>query len=231
MNRTQKILRNFLICLLLCLGIHAAMGFPPYTVAGMCRQVARDHLMEELEPIYVEKEKHKYSGDMFQRTYTYVIARGGEHYVAFLYDRNLLRNERHHAYDGEIGKELLCTARNGVLYVAGDFGDALSARSTVTATNGSEVRQYRLVGERLAEDLFAFVYSEEDYWWRVDDIPVEEMNLAQIARYWYRTPHGDNGYSYDHAELPVCVTLYDAAGTPSQLPEMSIGTYDLHLWW
>ena len=42
MKRKQKIIRNFLLCLVLIFSIHAAMGFPPYTVKGRCRQVQRD---------------------------------------------------------------------------------------------------------------------------------------------------------------------------------------------
>ena len=57
-----------------------------------------------------------------------------------------------------------------------------------------------------------------------------EFSIGEIAQYWYRTPHGNNGYSYDHAELPVRATLYDAAGNALETIETSIGTYDLHLW-
>ena len=57
------------------------------------------------------------------------------------------------------------------------------------------------------------------------------MTLGEIAMYWYRTPHGENGYSYDHAELPVTVTLKDGAGNTVQTLEMSVGTYELHSWY
>ena len=193
LNRKQKICRNFLVCLLLCLATHAAMGFPPYTVEGMCAQVARDYLLPEAEPIYVHTEKHKYSGDVFNRTYTYVIARCEDHYLAFLYDRDLLINRREAFYGVELEQDVLCTARKGMLYAAGDFG-------------------------------------EEDSRWQLEETPVEEMDLSQIARYWYRTPHGDSGYSYDHAELPLTLTLYNKEGEVLRTVERSVGTYDLHLW-
>ena len=231
LTRKQKILRNFLICMLLCLGIHAAMGFPPYTVEGMCRQVARDYLLPELEPIYVLKEKHEYSGDIFKRTYTYVIARCEDYYLSFLYDRDLLLNEREYAAGVEMKKGSLCTARKGMMYLAGDFDAVDAAEMVVTATNGTDTRDFHFTGERLADDLFGFRYSEGDgFWFRLDEIPAEEMDLGEIAQYWYRTPHGNNGYSYDHAELPVMATLYDAAGNALETIETSIGTYDLHLW-
>jgi hypothetical protein len=64
-----------------------------------------------------------------------------------------------------------------------------------------------------------------------DSKRVEEMDLGEISMYWYRTPHGENGYSYDHAELPVTVTLKDGAGNTVQTLEMSVGTYELHSWY
>lgn len=230
LNRKQKILRNFLICLLLCLAIHAAMGFPPYTVQGMCDQVARDYLLPEAEPIYVHTEKHKYSGDAFNRTYTYIVARCEDHYLAFLYDRDLLMNRREAFYGVELEQDVLCTARKGMLYAAGDFEEVASAEMVVTAANGTETKVFHFVGERLADDLFGFRYSEEDGRWQLEEIPVEEMDLSQIARYWYRTPYGDSGYSYDHAELPLTLTLYNEEGEVLRTVERSVGTYDLHLW-
>lgn len=230
LNRKQKILRNFLICLLLCLAIHAAVGFPPYTVEGMCAQVARDYLLPEVEPIYVHREKHKYSDDMFHRTYTYVVARCEDHYLAFLYDRDLLTNRREPFYGVELEQGVLCTARKGMLYAAGDFDAVASAEMVVTATNGTESRDFHFTGERLADDLFGFRYSEGDGWFfHLEEKKAEEMDLAEIARYWYRTPHGNGGYSYDHAELPLTLTLYDQDGEVLDTVERSVDTYELHL--
>ena len=41
-NRTHRIIRNLLICLLIGGTFYAYLGFPPYTVKGMCRQMERD---------------------------------------------------------------------------------------------------------------------------------------------------------------------------------------------
>ena len=54
------------------------------------------------------------------------------------------------------------------------------------------------------------------------------MTLGEIAMYWYRTPIGDSGYSYDHADLPVTVTLCDEAGAVMERLNLEVGTYDLH---
>ena len=231
MNRKQKILRNLLLSALLCLAIHAVMGFPPYTVGGMCRQVERDYLLEDVEPLYIRREKQKYSGEMFSRGYTYVIARSGEYYIPFLYERDILRNSRRESYDTEVTRGTLCAAWKGMLYVAGDFAGIERAQITVSASNGTDVREFSFAGERLHESLFGICYSEDELGWiRLEETPVEEMDLAQIARYWYRTPSGANGYSYDHAELPVRVDLYDGGGELVRTLEMTVGTYELHLW-
>lgn len=231
LNRKQKIIRNFLICLVLIFSIHAAMGFPPYTVEWMCRQVQRDYLLPELEPLYTFREKHSYSGEWLDRTYTFVIARCQDTYLSFQYDRNVLTQERMYSRGVGIGEDALCMARKGMLYVAGDFTGVETATAVVRATNGVDVKDFDLTGELLAEGVYGFRYSERDLVFLDDDKPVEEMDLGEISMYWYRTPHGDSSYSYDHAELPVTVTLRNAAGETVDTLELSIGTYDLHSWY
>ena len=230
LNRKQKILRNGLACLVLILAIYASLGFPPYTVAGMCRAVQRDYLLPELTPVYTLKESHKYSDDWVNRRYTFIIARCEDSYFSFLYDRNLLENSRVAARGVKVGEGALCMARKGVMYVAGDFAGVERATAVVRATNGTEFRDFILEGERLGDEVFGFVYDDGGWPFAPEGTPVEEMSLGEIAEYWYRTPSG-GGYSLDHAELPVTVTLKDAAGETVETLELSVGTYDLHSWY
>ena len=94
MRRKQKIFRNLLGCLLLGACAYALLWFPPYTVRGMCRQMARDYLLEEpLEPLYVRKDSSRYVND--HARYTYVLARSGNTYISFQYEQNFLQNWRY----------------------------------------------------------------------------------------------------------------------------------------
>ena len=230
LNRKQKILRNGLVCLTLILTIYAALGFPPYTVGAMCRQVQRDYLLPELTPVYTLKESHKYSDDWVNRRYTFIIARCEDSYFSFQYDRDLLQNNRMAVRGVDVGQGALCMARKGVMYVAGDFGGVASATAVVRATNGTEFRDFTLEGERLSDAVFGFTYDDGGWPFAPDGTPVEEMSLGEIAEYWYRTPSG-GGYSLEHAELPVTVTLTNAAGETVDTLELSVGTYDLHSWY
>ena len=233
MRRKQKILRNGLCCLGLILLTYASLGFPPYTVRGMCERERREMLLPELEPVYVLKEKHEYSGDWRKRQYTFIIARCEDTYVSFQYDRHGLQNTPGPIRRTDLakGKGALCTARRGIMYVVGDLKDASSASAVVRASNGTKVRDFELTGQRLNEEMFVFDYNNgegEVFSFFLDEKTEEEMTLGEISMYWYRTPIGDSGYSYDHADLPVTVTLYDESGAVLDTLNMEVGTYDLH---
>lgn len=236
LNRKQKILRNSFLCLALILLTYGALGFPPYTVKGMCERQRREMLLPELEPVYVLKEKHEYSDDWFKRQYTFIIARCEDTYLSFQYDRHGLQNTTKYTRSLELseGEGVLCMARTGTMYVAGDFKDVHSAAAVVRATDGTKYRDFPLEGQRLSEEVFGFDYNNGEgavYHFYLEDKPEEEMNLGEISMYWYRTPHGDNGYSYDHADLPVTVTLYDESGAVLDTLNLEVGTYDLHSWY
>lgn len=99
LNRKQKVIRNLLVSVLLLLLLWAAYGFPPYTVAGMCRQVERQYLLDAVEPLYVLKDKQEFSGDLIATTYTYVLAKAGDEYLEFQYEQHLLDNHLYHPRD------------------------------------------------------------------------------------------------------------------------------------
>ena len=92
-NRTYRIIRNLLLCLLIGAVSYACLGFPPYTVKGICRQMERDYLLEEpLEPLYSLRERSRYRNDYAR--YTFVVAHSGDTYLSFQYKQNFLQNDR-----------------------------------------------------------------------------------------------------------------------------------------
>ncbi len=246
LNRTGKIARNLLLCLLLGGCVYAMLGFPPYTLEGMCRRVQKEYLLPaEVEPLYVLEEAHKYSDDWFNRQYTFVLARSGENWLAFQYDRNGLQNSSTYARQTVIQRDAFCTARDGTMYVIGPLGEAASARAAVTAekhiavydeatetyqeVDSDETRTFTFQGEKLAPEVFAFRYRSGSFTFFPENIPEADWDLEIIAQMWYRNSvPGENSYGLRHADLPCQVTLYDAAGQVLDTLDLTVETYDLH---
>ncbi len=249
-NRTYRIIRNLLICLLIGAVVYACLGFPPYTVKGMCRQMERDYLLEEpLEPLYSLRENSRYRND--HARYTFVVARSGDTYLSFQYEQNFLQNWRYYQHVfPKMSNSVLCTGRNGVLYVAGPFGNAASATAQVTVektimtidpdteerqiARGPEKRTFTFQGEKAREDLFLFQYrsGESDLW--PEQVPEAERELEDVVDLWYRSylkGEGDgSGHGWLHDNVPVQVTLYDEAGAPLETLDLTVDTYELRNW-
>lgn len=246
LNRKQKIVRNLLVCALLAACVWAALGCPPYTVRGMCRQVARDYFLEDLEPVYVRREKVQYSGDDLSRLNTFVLARSGETYVGFQFQRHGLQNSRYYLmYEGKMANGALCTAWGGMLYAAGPFADAASATAVVTArqqyadlgADGPAV-EFTLEGEKLGNETFAFPYISSEhfitrFWDRRGEVPgpEEEVDLLDAITLWYWEADESGGYSLLNADLPCVVTLYGEDGGVLDVLELEAGVYELHDAW
>ena len=249
-NRTYRIIRNLLICLLTGAVLYACLGFPPYTVKGMCRQMERDYLLEEpLEPLYSLRDNSRYTNDHAQ--YTFVVARSGDTYLAFQYEQNYLQNWRYYQHVfPKMSNSVLCTGRNGVLYVAGPFGNAASAAAQVTVekttrifdpdtgeqwtTRGPETQTFIFQGEKAGGNLFLFRYrSGEPHLWP-ELIPGAERELEDVVDLWYRSYRKgeESGASHGwlHDDVPVQVTLYDEAGAEMETLDLSVDTYELHNW-
>ncbi len=249
-NRTQRIIRNLLVCLLIAAVFYACLGFPPYTVKGMCRQMERDYLLEEpLEPLYSLRENSRYRND--HARYTFVVARSGDTYLSFQYEQNFLQNWRYYQHVfPKMSNSVLCTGRNGVLYVAGPLGDAASATAQVTVektvrtfdpdsgerwtTRGPETQTFTFQGEKAGDDLFLFRYrSDGPHLWP-EQVPEAERELEDMVDLWYRSylkgEEGGSGHGWLHDNVPVQVTLYDEAGAPLETLDLSVDTYELHNW-
>ena len=112
-NRGRKTVRNFLLALLLAFLVYASQGFPPYTVKGMCLRVQHDYLLGELEPLYVQRHRVRFSGGKSVR-YTTLAARSEETYAIFRYEDSLLGSHRDWSdLKPVFGEGAVCTARGG----------------------------------------------------------------------------------------------------------------------
>ena len=228
LNRTQKTIRNLLISALLLAAAWVSLGFPPYTVGGMCRRVARERLLEDLEPLYVLREAYHYSSDWYNTHFTYVLARAGDEYIEFQYERDLLKNQTYAPRGGEIAKGTLCTGREGTMYVAGDFPtETASAAAEIVLKEGegeSAPVTHRLTGELLTEDVLGFWYADDMF----SNFPPfqEEKDLVDLVWDYHSREHG-GGRGLLHAELPCTVTLFNETGEPLEVLELTIGTYDI----
>ncbi len=244
MRRRRRIFKNLLLCLLLALGSVVVLDFPAYTVEAMCREVEREYLLANLEPLYVLRDRKEYSdrSDHF----TFVVARSGEHYIAFQYEREGLQSWKYYQrYIPKLGQGTLCTARNGTLYVAGPLGETVSAVAEVTVKQSRTVRDpetgviqpmekapeqrtFRFQGELAEENLLLFRYREgEPHLWP-ETTPEAERNLEDLAHLWYREyVKGVSGHSVPHVEVPVTVTLYGGQGQALDTWELSVDTYEL----
>ena len=244
MRRRRRIFKNLLFCLLLALGSVVVLDFPAYTVEAMCREVEREYLLADLEPLYVLEDREEYSSG--NDDFTFVVARSGESYIAFQYEREGLQSWKYYQlYRPKLGQGTLCTARNGTLYVAGPMGEAVSAVAEVTVEQSCtlrdpetgviqpmekapEQRTFRFHGELAGEDLVLFRYREGEPQFRPETTPEAERNLEDLAHLWYRQyAKGVNGYGVPHVEVPVTVTLYGGQGQALDTWELSVDTYEL----
>lgn len=244
LNRKQKISRNLLICLLLAACVYALMGFPPYTVKGMCRQMERDLLLTDLEPVYVLRDrKSLWSSE------TFVVAREGETYLSFQYEQNFLQNWRYYqTIYPKLANGTLCTGRDGTLYLAGTFADAASATAEVTvektdlyyaeATDSyqkvtGEKRVFTYQGEKRGDGVFTFRYRSEAHKPAWAGLPEWQYDLENAAAEWYSfrlTGQEDGSRGVLHADLPVHVTLYDASGGLLDTLDLTVDTYEVMEW-
>lgn len=244
-NRGRKTVRNFLLALVLALLVYASQGFPPYTVRGMCLRIGHDYLLEEPEPLYVQRDWRHYAANRYAR-YTMVAARSGETYGFFRYEDGLLGSQRDRSWFQPVfGEGAVCVARGGKIYAAGAFENAVSATAVVRVEKGPEPdgtamsRAFTLTGERLAEDVFAFPYQAERsqaYWeaWEGGDYDDRDLNLEELVELWYREPAEDAGpgvYRMLDEELPCTVTLYDGAGEVLKTVSLTVTTDGIRSWW
>ena len=259
-NRGRKTVRNFLLAFLLAVLLYAALGFPPYTVRGMCLRFQHDYLLEDLEPLYVQhtaREKNL-------RARTLILARSGETYAIFRYsNHSFLQNQLDMWVKPEIREGGAGMVRGMAIYAAGPFREAASATATVRLEKWEDgvlqrTRDFTLEGERLAESAFRFPLGDETGWqsltfWesylRIEDFPEDDqaflqgqemppsgemedlLGLKSLAELWYREESGGNAYSLPDVELPCTVTLYGETGAPLTTLKLTIRTTGLWSWY
>ena len=252
LNRKQKILRNLLLSLLLSLVFYVSLDFPVYTVKGMCHRMTQTYLLEEpLEPLHIVRMRNPYNYTNQSPCYTCVVARSGESYLSFQYVRNFLKSSPDIRVMSKLSNGALCVGWNGMLYVAGPFGEAASATAEVrtektlmifdpdtdtrTVTRGPEQLTFTYQGEKVGEEVFAFQYRGENHMpaW-TGRVTESEYDLENVASEWYTgrlVDAGENdGRSLLHADLPVRVTLFDQEGSVLDTLDLTVDTYELRDW-
>lgn len=214
LNRKQKIICNTLLCVICALALYALLDSPAYTVAGMCHRMQRDYLLPELEPVYVERQYLRYSGEVLQTRVTFVIAKAGEDYISFGYQTHLLHSKRNVFRNVGLEKGGLCAAKAGTLYVASEkLEEAESATAVVCLSDNPEAHQsiekkYPLQGHRAAEQVFTFSFAD--------------TNLRAMV---------SDQYALEDT-VPVVVTLYDSGGVALETLTLDVRTWELaSTWW
>ncbi len=248
LNRGQKTARNLALCLLLGLAVYVMLGFPPYTVRGMLDRAERRYLLSDLEPLLVERSYRNYSEEFFGWHDTYLLARSGDTFLYTNYSRHFFQVRPELRRGAKIGRGTFCTAREGTLYVAGNFENVESAVAEVTVekttrimdpeteifqTTFGERRTFTYQGEKVNGALFSFWYRGEYGGWYYN-VPESGYGLEEAAKSWYRgysTEDTSGGFSWLHVDVPVKVTLYDRSGQVLDTLELSVDTYELSSRW
>lgn len=221
-SRMGKILRNLIAAVLLWGILWSLLGFPPYTLRGMCRRVQRAYFLGELTPVYTLRD-----GDWLNMN-TYGIARDGEDYVSFEYEQYLLQNRASVSRQTRLGKGFLCQARLGTIYGAGTAFRQAETAEAVVETSG---KTFTLPGKRLGEEVFAFDYLAENHRnAQLSEVPWQDLDLRNAVELWYwdRTVSGN---TLRHEEIPCTLTLYDSRGEILETMETQVETYDIWMDW
>ena len=242
-SRLGKCIRNLVLILPLLFLLYAQMEFPPLTVDGMCRQMGRELLMTTPEPVYVVKAGSTWAQNQKD---TFVLARSGGSWISFLYEKNSRRGwERSHRLSPQIGSPSILAAYGGNLYLAGNFpAEAVSVAGVATTQKTTiwydatgkrsppefgEIRTFPLTGKPVADGIFCIPYQDTSRWRY--DLEDSDYQLGDAAQLWYtgllEGTTRDDGYSILHADIPIELTLCDAAGTPLDTLFCSMDTYDL----
>lgn len=237
-NRGKKTVRNFLLALLLAFLVYASQGFPPYTVKGICRQFQRDYLLEEkLEPLFVRRERVKFSREKSIH-FTTIAARSGDTYAIFRYEDTLLGSHRDwYMRSPALGEGAVCSAWAGIIYTAGPFEEAASAKAVIRLEKAgtAKSREFTLEGERLSDQVFAFPYEMGHHHFDDEEMDYMDMSLPELAQEWYQrpAPNADPGVHYIimDAEVPCTVTLYGGAGEALATFPLTVTTGGLRSWY
>lgn len=243
-NRKEKAARNLLVCVLLAGVIYAMLGFPPYTVGQKLKRLEQRYLLANLEPLYVERIRHRGSSQWYGRYNTLVIARSPEgDYVATAFEQDLLEIMEGIWWNEKLGKGNLCYVwAKGRFFVA---GENLRGAASATAVVETRNRDFTLEGERVGDGVFAFTYvaPDHDYSVRSGNAPsvgpdgVTDLLYAIDLWYWdlVREEGGSLHYTFAYEDLPCSVTAYDEAGRVVGTERLAIGAAELDApfdrWW
>nr|WP_325199910.1 hypothetical protein [uncultured Oscillibacter sp.] len=212
-DRKRRTVRNLTVSALLLLTLYASLGFPPYTVGAMCRRFQHDYLLEDLEPLYVERV---YKRPSLAGGETFILARSGDLYAFFGYNRYYTTVREAGRVEPIIGRGRVCGALYDHIYLAGPFEEAVSASAVVRLEkrepepNGElRFQEFLFEGERLAEQVFVFFDASLTY-----GSPLQE----KLGK-WYAPREG---------RMVACtVTLYGQSGEVLESFQTEVDPWEL----
>lgn len=236
-NRRQRVVRNLLLCALLGAAAYVLLGFPPYITGQKLDRLERTYMLEDLEQVCTQTQRHRSDDQWFDRWYTLVIARSPQgDYVTSSWEQSGLKVERD-VWPEQIGRGGICRVWGDQLYAAAD-----GLRGAVSATMEVETKKRTLTleGKRLEDGVFSFSYLSPDHDYdrfsHGQDInPDEEIDLLDAVDLWYWEESDMFAYTLSSQDLLCTVTARDEAGqilAEVELPldVMELGTQEFYRW-
>lgn len=229
-NRKQKVLRNLLLCVLLGTAAYVLLGFPPYTTGQKLDRLEGTYMLEGLQTVYQETQRHRRDDQWFGRWYTLVIARSPQgDYVTSSWEQGGLKVQED-VWPDKIGRSGLCRVWGNRLYAA---ADGLRGAASATMEVETKKQTFTLEGQRVADGVFSFSYLSPDhaydhYAHNQDYPPGPELDLLDAVDLWYWEKSGPFSYSMDGGQELLCtVTARDEAGETLPQVELTLEVHEL----
>lgn len=229
-NRKRKVVRNLLLCVLLGTAAYVLLGFPPYTTGQKLERLEREYMLEDLEPVYTQTQRHRRDDQWFGRGYTLVVARSPQgDYVTSSWEQGGLKVQTD-VWPDKIGQSGLCRVWGDRLYAA---ADGLRGAASATMEVETKKQTFTLEGQWVAEGVFSFSYLSSDhaydhYAHNQDYPPGPELDLLDAVDLWYWEKLGPFSYSMDGGQELLCtVTARDEAGQTLPQVELALEVHEL----
>ena len=231
-NRKQKVIRNLLLCALLGTAAYVLLGFPPYTTGQKLDRLEGTYMLEGLQTVYQETQRHRRDDQWFGRWHTLVIARSPQgDYVASSWEQGGL-SLTNDMWPDKIGQGGLCRVWNDQLYAA---ADGLRGAASATMEVETKRQTFTLEGQRVADGVFSFSYlspdHQYDHYAHNQDAPSGPgLDLLDAVDLWYWEKVGPSSYILDGGQEMLCtVTARDEAGEPLPEVKLTVGVHELEV--
>lgn len=230
-NRKQKVLRNLLLCALLIAVIYVLLDFPPYTTGQKLDRLEGTFMLEDLQTVYQETQRHRRDDQWFGRWHTLVIARSPQgDYVTGSWEQGGL-SVKNDVWPAQIRRSGLCRVWNDQLYAA---ADGLRGAASATMEVETKKQTFTLEGQRVADGVFSFAYLSPDHQYdryahNQDYPPGPELDLLDAVNLWYWEKVGTS-YILDGGQEMLCtVKAWNEAGETLPEVKMTVSVHELEV--